>query len=947
MSEENEDDSRHVDFTLASNWEIFIENLEKVIFEWKLPQVKRGPPLKKGELSSAAWDKTRKEKIPFSDVDFTVTRYHLKLTPVADVVSPIEEDSADDGRIQVLDDIMCFENDFPPQKVWDLRDNNLIPHPHPLAAWYGLRDFVILAPFPGIEITSETRIKLLLSSIYIAVNNTNCPVPIFVQVHKPSDHFYLGVCDGKEVRVEFEMVHLKRTPPYCRYLSGLLDVFKSKVASRLLLDPVIVSVQFTYVLRDWRSSTWTQQPPDFDFLQGETYGVTDMGKLPFGATCEPVSELHLFATWPKLVETAVVDSESYSDFEPTQAPEWSVAVKMADQPACLLSEYLSEFILLCVSKKSMHELLGDMVNYNTAGGTDLARPLDLLTETRVPTFSKVFKRTKTHSRAVNKDGVIADDTLMAILYFLFPDAADNAKKPYADSNENQAAGENRLGEEQLAGMKTVPVDSLVWRLAVVMSHVMCNLGGVKEAAHLWYEFCEEMVYRWENSIIIPGVKRDFPDHRTCLLNQKLQMLNCCIERRLNREKMASSSAPDAEESESESDEEEFFDCSTEAPTEGGDDTTRKRSRQKRSLWNRPEGRHTRHDHLRLLKTGDHLYIPLLQQPIPKTEDQVKEDVDVMVHLGTDAQAAELRARIMSASLLSDMESFKAANPDAILDDFIRWYSPRDWIEEDGVDEFGQKKGCLSPRMQIRGNVWADVWEAAKPVPARRQKRLFDDTREAEKVLHFLKAQSPSQMARLLLPVLVHAAILRLLEERRDDLPLLANTLRHATKRAQVLTQNADPDQDVRLYEDLSRELLCAEEVIAQASSLEHKFVLSEETRQSQELRSFLSSLMQAPQVEVPRGPQGPIGGKIRAMFAEAQKAAQMLPDFDIAENEEETWNPKLSSNFPQPSKRQFVMRVSAPRPAPYSTVCPQKLCAVLQKDDFRMAGCFTQDITFQ
>lgn len=36
--------------------------------------------------------------------------------------------------------------------------------------------------------------------------------------------------------------------------------------------------------------------------------------------------------------------------------------------------------------------------------------------------------------------------------------------------------------------------------------------------------------------------------------------------------------------------------------------------------------------------------------------------------------------------------FQAANPEAALEDFIRWYSPRDWVEEDEVDEFGQKKG---------------------------------------------------------------------------------------------------------------------------------------------------------------------------------------------------------------------------------------------------------------
>ena len=43
-------------------------------------------------------------------------------------------------------------------------------------------------------------------------------------------------------------------------------------------------------------------------------------------------------------------------------------------------------------------------------------------------------------------------------------------------------------------------------------------------------------------------------------------------------------------------------------------------------------------------------------------------------------------------------------------------------------------GELSQRMQIPGNVWVDVWQSARPVPARRQRRLFDDTKEAEKVL---------------------------------------------------------------------------------------------------------------------------------------------------------------------------------------------------------------------
>lgn len=63
-----------------------------------------------------------------------------------------------------------------------------------------------------------------------------------------------------------------------------------------------------------------------------------------------------------------------------------------------------------------------------------------------------------------------------------------------------------------------------------------------------------------------------------------------------------------------------------------------------------------------MKTGDTLYIPVTQEPVPKTEDQLEEDTDILLQLGSDAQGTELRAKMMSASLLSDIESFKAANP---------------------------------------------------------------------------------------------------------------------------------------------------------------------------------------------------------------------------------------------------------------------------------------------
>lgn len=77
------------------------------------------------------------------------------------------------------------------------------------------------------------------------------------------------------------------------------------------------------------------------------------------------------------------------------------------------------------------------------------------------------------------------------------------------------------------------------------------------------------------------------------------------------------------------------------------------------------------------------------------------------------------------------------------------------LEEDA----SPRKGRLSSRMLIPGNTWQSVWGNAKPVPARRQKRLFDDAKEAEKVIHFLESRNIGQIVQLTLACLFHTAVL--------------------------------------------------------------------------------------------------------------------------------------------------------------------------------------------
>lgn len=59
-------------------------------------------------------------------------------------------------------------------------------------------------------------------------------------------------------------------------------------------------------------------------------------------------------------------------------------------------------------------------------------------------------------------------------------------------------------ENMSRGIKSCGSDSLVWRLSIVLAQAMISLGGAKSVAYLWYEFVQEMRYRWEKNITIPG-----------------------------------------------------------------------------------------------------------------------------------------------------------------------------------------------------------------------------------------------------------------------------------------------------------------------------------------------------------------------------------------------------------------------------------------------------------
>ena len=135
-------------------------------------------------------------------------------------------------------------------------------------------------------------------------------------------------------------------------------------------------------------------------------------------------EFCLFVTWPQISENIVVDSEVFSDLVPLSAPDWSLQVEMVSSPACLLGEYLSNFLHLRNNKKTLVELLGEGAAYINSDNQALSSAFNALTESKIPTISSVMSKTIAKTRNKNVDGPITEDILLPILYFLFPDGDD-------------------------------------------------------------------------------------------------------------------------------------------------------------------------------------------------------------------------------------------------------------------------------------------------------------------------------------------------------------------------------------------------------------------------------------------------------------------------------------------------------------------------------------------
>ncbi|XP_060187776.1 uncharacterized protein LOC132616975 isoform X2 [Lycium barbarum] len=318
----------------------------------------------------------------------------------------------------------------------------------------------------------------------------------------------------------------------------------------------------------------------------------------------------------------------------------------------------------------------------------------------------------------------ADDKVLALINLLL-DAEGHFPGRKVDSANASSLPKDIHG---------APPESFIVKLADVTG----RMKSLRKMALLWCKIAAELRRLWSEGQYIPGIPPDqIPDLNSCLLYQQFQVINRCISRKNRR--IAATESLDSVVRLASSNNDVLVDEGTlpatpvlYAKVSTGELILRL-------------GVDRRSD-LTMLETGEPIYTPVMQEEPLLTEDLIKETEELVLRTGSLGAGC--------SQLLSDMQAFKAANPGCILEDFIRWHSPPDWMEYDANDEINETldandslsgRGQLSSRMQKEGNLWRELWETAKPLPAVRQTPLFDEDLAVESILDNLEDISPHEL----------------------------------------------------------------------------------------------------------------------------------------------------------------------------------------------------------
>uniref|UniRef100_A0A0N5AJP2 Rab3 GTPase-activating protein catalytic subunit n=1 Tax=Syphacia muris TaxID=451379 RepID=A0A0N5AJP2_9BILA len=748
------------DFTVSTPFEILVAQLEMMIHDWGLGKGAKNNNFQfKRDMSFRIEWESKSEKITFNGIhSFSLTHYWPSNISRSDEKQEEEsqiENSKDSYYTNSLRLLTSNELDFAPGSIITLQ--------------FAVLEFLVVTSHNWLTDSSfdENQLNFVLSAIY---ND----MPVFVQYGEFAGHTYTGVSQNDSVRTEFLTSNIAHQLTRHSNANGLKEIFSNRLNLSYLMNVnATVSLMVDFILQE-RPQAESVDDGNFEAEYLPDFSLNENGSyFSFGPDTDVVKAIGVSSVWLNM-DIHWFSEDENTKWYPFDAPDVYAFVDFNSGVRCALHHYLKTLIDTSVSKSSTLRILTVLENAgydeNSLGRAAFASlaPNQNISITN-PAGLAVYEGMTKKSILRCIDAIFAKNDFNAWETF------GSSTSVWSETTESRAPGiaikqtvekntnannpdailkvvtskENLM--EIIERFKSAPCNSLTSRIAIALTQVLEHEEtGILSFAQLWFAIVDELRYRWETDQCLPGLDYSVtPDHRMCRLHQKLQMLQCCINNKIKRHKLFD------ENNSAEQSSDEYFDADDWISEDASENLLE--DRHDKNTLPDAKGRN-RQLNIYLSEYPDiPIYEPFLQQDnerCPMTEDMLENYTNYLISL----ESSESRNKAQLDSLRSDIQAFKAANPGCIFEDFIRWHSPNDLIK----DEFGVER--LSNRMQGDDNIWIETWRDASPQPIKFQKRLFNETKEAELILQEFSSLTISDLVELIFPVVLKCAAKQIVEE---------------------------------------------------------------------------------------------------------------------------------------------------------------------------------------
>ncbi|KAJ2590097.1 hypothetical protein IWW49_002186 [Coemansia sp. RSA 1797] len=570
MAESAVDDENFelVDYTAASSWERFVACVERQLHAWRVSDgssgdfdldelysvcsqlVVRRKQDRDDVVSQVAQLCTRTAELTYNDSTYILT---LSVHPLL-AAAPHDKQSA-------------FERQFPAIHVPELESDHRQAEPeaawHPLHRWTGANMLIYLeyagdagwgAAGDNYSVSLETA-KLLMSSLNMALRNARCQVPAFVPVNDAWRRLYTGrLLANRTSAAKYDCIALPHAPAAYLQLGGLLELFASAFrvpgTESAVAEAVELSALHTYRVKNTYARDWNTRSPDFLYR---------MGDLNVGPANDPLRVLTLSALFQRAPCRTYFDPQTQGrdKLYLKSASSWQLSAHMlaADRERTMLTEALEDaFAAWAQSDDARHRHL------------NVAEQMEAHEKVTSDMLIDLFGSST--SLPVSPPGQSDTDNGAEAAQQLARTLAD----VYAEHNVQRPLSVAQVVARMPHGA-AVPYGSLLWRLSeiilVATAKHSADFWGAPSIMTflrlLWAMALKEIRWRWENTQPIPRIpsiaecaaERDtantdseamsteeldrptdspqtkFDVHlRYALIHQKLEMVNCCVERKV-------------------------------------------------------------------------------------------------------------------------------------------------------------------------------------------------------------------------------------------------------------------------------------------------------------------------------------------------------------------------------------------------------------------------------